>query len=140
MKPGTVFKWNNFPVPQFGGPQKPRWFIYLGGTGYFITPEQAHFSTTTTSDIHNKTGYVFKAEDSIFEQDCILNRDERPYTRLKSELENNPDIEIKGQLSNQQMKDIYNLISLSKQYSKKIKWDIYNSLNMEGITGLRKPR
>jgi len=44
---GTVFRWDHFPIPRYGGKTKPRWFISLGETGPFsqlaiLSPQQPH--------------------------------------------------------------------------------------------------
>ncbi|MBA7498762.1 hypothetical protein ES704_01499 [subsurface metagenome] len=50
------------------------------------------------------------------------------------------DIEEKGQLTEPILKNIYNLILKSKNISMKVKYDIHDNYNREGITGLKKPK
>jgi len=50
------------------------------------------------------------------------------------------DIEEKGQLTEPILKSIYNLILQSKNISIKVKQDIHYNYNLEGITGLKKPK
>jgi hypothetical protein len=148
LKPGTIFKWNDFPYPKIGSKIKPRWFICLGDTGLLSCPIFIHICTTTTSINDFKPGgtrekhRVFsfdKKRYPCFDEDCILDFDERPYSLPEGTLESNSDIEIKGELDKQTMKLIYEGIFKSQFYSPKILLDIHTSLNKIGITGLRKP-
>ena len=148
MKPGTVFKWKNFPYPRIGNEIKPRWFICLGDTGILLTPIIIHFCTTTTSIDDFKPGrnreshHYLKFETKnypCFDTDCILDLDEPPFTELRESLEINKGIEIRGELNKETMKLIYKGILKSSHYSAKIKLDIHASLNRIGITGLIKP-
>ena len=148
MKPGTVFKWNKFPTPKLGGELKSRWFIYLGDTGILSKPILAHFSTTTTSVYDFKSGgnrvshryfSLKKTKYPFFDEDCILDYDEVPYSEQKRILEINTDIEVKGHLDREGLRSIYNGILRSQFYSPKILIDIHSSLNQIGITGLTKP-
>lgn len=148
MKPGTVFKWKEFLYPKFGGELKARWFIYLGDTGLFSVQIIAHICTTTTSLDDFKAGgkradhrhlLIKKAKYPFFDEDCILDYDERPYQKEKKVLESNPKIEVKGELDHTCMKDIYYGIWKSNYYSPQIVLDIHSSLNQIGIYGLKKP-
>ena len=148
MKPGTVFRWREFLYPKFGGESKARWFIYLGDTGPFSTPILAHICTTTTSLDDFEPGgnranhrhlFIKRARYPFFDEDCILDYDEEPYSSKKEVLESNPEIEVKGELDQNCMKDIYYGIWKSNYYSPKVVLDIHSSLNQIGITGLRKP-
>jgi hypothetical protein len=148
LKPGTVFKWKNFPYPRIGYEIKPRWFICLGDTGIFSTPILVHFCTTTTSIEDFRPGgnrashHYLKFErknHSCFDADCILDFDEPPFPESQGALEANKDIEIRGELNKESMKMIYKGILKSQHYSARIKLDIHASLNRIGITGLMKP-
>ncbi|MFW6137804.1 MAG: hypothetical protein ACOC7U_01390 [Spirochaetota bacterium] len=148
MRVGTVFKWNDFPDRRLGGELKPRWFVYLGDTGKFRTPVIAHINTTTTQlldfqpggkrygHIHN----IFKAEETPFECNCIIDFSSPLYHYHKEDLEDNPDIEIKGELNEEILKILYNKMVESAYYSKIVLLDIHRSYNMAGITGLKKPK
>jgi len=141
LKPGTIFKWNRFPYPKYGGELKPRWFIYLGDTGLISTPIIAYICTTTTrgkKQLHHCLPLP-RAKYPYFEEDCILDFDEEPYQEAKNALETNRDIETKGQLDHESLKAIYRGICTSKYYSKKLLLDIHTSFNQIGITGLKKP-
>jgi len=89
LKPGTVFKWKNFPYPRIGDKIKPRWFICLGDTGKLLTPILAHFCATTTSIEDFRPGgnreshHYLKLERKnhlCFDADCILDFDEPPFS------------------------------------------------------------
>jgi len=145
---GTVFRWKDFPEPR-SGEVKARWFIYLGDSGLFSQVLIAYLCTTTTQIHHFKAGgnrsthdhHLFrKSPDSPFEEDCILDFDERPHALAKSTLENNSDIESKGKLNEQTLRMIYNRILKSRFYSKIILRDIHESFNKTGIAGLKKPK
>jgi len=91
VKPGTVFKWNNFPFPRFGGQGKPRWFIYLGNTGKILTPTIAYIQTTTSKITSYQTGgpkvnhdyLLLRAINTPFEKDCIIDFSIQPIRILK---------------------------------------------------------
>ena len=148
MDAGTVFKWNNFKDRQYGGELKPRWFICLGDTGILTSPIIAHISTTTTKKAafeiggsrHKHAICTFYARETPFEEDCILDINEAYYPIVQADLQNNPDIEIKGQLTHDQMRMIYNRFRSSDQFSKKILLDIHESFNKVGVSGLKKPK
>lgn len=57
---------------------------------------------------------------------------------LESEIQNNKNIKIIDQISNEKLKLIYEKLLLTG-ISKKIKNDIHISLNSTGVTGLKKP-
>lgn len=148
MDVGTVFRWKDFPEPR-SGEVKARWFIYLGDSGPFSQVLIAYLCTTTTQIHHFKSGgnrsshdhHLFqKAPSSPFEEDCILDFDERPHAVAKSTLENNPCIEPKGKFDEQTLRMIYNRILKSKFFSKVVLRDIHESFNKAGITGLKRPK
>jgi hypothetical protein len=148
LKPGTVFRWTDFPYPRIGDEIKARWFICLGDTGILLTPIIVHLCTTTTSIDDFKPGgnreshHYLKFERKnhpCFDADCILDFDEPPFPEPQSSLETNKNIEIRGELNKEVMKLIYGGILKSPHYSPKIILDIHMSLNQIGITGLRKP-
>lgn len=146
---GTVFRWNKFPDPRFDKEIKARWFIYLGDSGILSQVLFAYICTTTTSKTrHSQIGGIqqthhlieFKTKNTPFENDCVLDCDEPPYSYGKKLLENHPDIEIKGKLEEPKLREIYNSINRSFSYSAIIKDDIHNSFNKAGIAGLKKPK
>ena len=146
MKAGDVFRWVNFPYPQIGTEIKPRWFIYLGNSPSYLTPIIAYLCTTTTSLMDFEKGgrreghkyYRFGKGKYPFEEECVLDFYERPFSFSKQELETNKDIEIRGSLDDGTIREIYEGIYHSSYYSRQEKIDIHDSLNLIGITGLRK--
>ncbi len=148
MRIGTVIKWNNFKDGRKGNIIKPRWFICLGDSGYFSIPFVIHVSTTTTQISDFQQGgkryfhayKLFIASNTPFEVDCVLDFDEPPFSYSKETVDNNPDIEIKGVLDDNNLRSIYNNLLKSKSYSRKILLDIHESLNKIGIENLKKPK
>lgn len=147
MKPGDILLWKDFPYPQMGGKIKPRWFIYLGDSGILSNPIFAYICTTTTQMADFEKGgkreghrhFCFKKGEFPFESDCLLDYDESPYHHLtKQELEKNTNIQVMGNLGQRLMREIYEGIYSSRSYSRIIKRDIRESINLIGISGLRK--
>ena len=151
MEVGTVFLWDNFPFSKLSGSSiKPRWFIYLGKTTITSSPIFVFLGTTTTQ-LHyyesngERCGHLFikfGEGEFGFEKDCVLDLDKDLYVQIKESifLSFEEDINIKGKLSEQKLREIYNLILKSRRIPKIIKRDIHHSFNMAGISGLRKPR
>ena len=148
LKVGDVFRWIDFPDPR-GGPIKPRWFVYLGETGSLSQVAFAYLSTTTTTLDDFKAGgkrslhdhHVFKKEEvTFFDEDCVIDYEERPHTVKISKLETHlADIEPKGKLPTDKLRMIYKRVLKSDNYSKSILNDIHDSFNRSGIMGLRRP-
>jgi len=145
LKPGTIFRWKNFPYPRIGDEIKARWFVCLGDTGILSTPVIVHFCTTTTSKDDFKPGgrrashrylTLEKKRYPFFDEDCILDLDEPPFAEPRETLESNRDIEIRGELNKETLKLIYEGILRSRYYSARVLLDIHTSLNGIGITGL----
>jgi hypothetical protein len=107
-----------------------------------------YHNNTTTKVEDFKRGGQREKHDSIrfepaktpFEAECVLDTDERPHTIGESMLQNNPNIEIKGKLTEQVLRTIYNGLLKSVAYSKEIILDIHRCFNDIGITGLKKPK
>ncbi|MFO7715289.1 hypothetical protein [Desulfosarcina sp.] len=150
LKVGLVFRWNNFPDNRYGDGDKARWFICVGFTGAFSQIALVHSYTTTTQLHHFESGgfrrghshFIFKcAEHICFEQDCAIDFDESPYSiSIVKIAQFGPDIEEKGTLREETMRMIYKRTIGSRQISLMVKKDIYNSYNLAGITGLKKPK
>ena len=148
MKPGMVFRWDDFPYPKLDSKIKARWFIYLGDTGPFSTHILVHLCTTTTKIKDFQLGgnrashkhLVLNAEDTPFEEDCLIDFNVGPDSFPKQEVEGNPKIQVKGELQTTIIRDIYNGILGSRFYSKQVLMDIHASLNNMDIMGLRKPK
>jgi hypothetical protein len=148
VNPGDVFRWKDFPYPRIGSEVKARWFIYFGNTNVFLDPVRVHLGTTTTNRQDFQKGgrreshrhFLFEKGKHPFAKECLLDFDEDPDAFPKKELENNPDIELKGPLDVKTLRRIYEGIYQSKRYSPKIKEDIYFSLkDIPGIGSLKKP-
>ena len=123
--------------------------MYLGRTSITGSPVFALLCTTTTQLHYYETGgersghliVRFREGEFGFERDCVLDLDGSFYSDLEESLliRYESDIEIKGKLPEQKLREIYNLILRSKRISKKIKRDIHHSFNMAGIKGLKRP-
>jgi len=120
----------------------------LGDTGLLSTPIIVYFCTTTTSEDDFKPGgrrenHRFlkfeKKKYPCFDEDCLLDFDEPPFTEPGKSLESHKDIEIKGELDKYTLKSIYEGVLRSQFYSPRVLLDIHSSLNQIGITGLRRP-
>lgn len=148
MNAGSVIKWIDFPNPRHGDEIKTRWFICLGKTGLFVKPEFLYLCTTTTNFVDFEKGEKreghrkihFYSNSSPFEEDCILDIDETPYSIEESKINNNSNIMHKGKLIENKLREIYNQIYLSPYYGLKVKIDIHNSFNKINITKLKMPK
>ncbi|MBA7658554.1 hypothetical protein ES703_66510 [subsurface metagenome] len=120
----------------------------MGDTGKIIKPIISYCQTTTTQISDFTLGgnrskhdhYILKAHETPFDQDCVIDLHIPPLPFEIIQLEKNEDIEIKGQLDLNTLKVLYNKILKSRCYSKMEKSDIHTSLNLIGITGLKKPK
>lgn len=147
---GTVFRWDNFSSHRFGGESKARWFICLGFSGIFAQVAVVYLSTTTTQLQHFGTSgtrrshshFIFKTnQHPIFEEDCAIDFDERPYHANEAKIKScQNNIIIKGQLNEDTMRMIYKRFFGSRPLSVIELSDIYNSYNNAGIFGLKKPK
>ncbi len=150
LEVGTVFRWDHFPLPRYGGETKPRWFIYLGETGPFSQIAIIYLATTTTQKDHFEVGGDRYRHDflrferkqyPVFEEDCILDFDDAPYSIEKdSFLKAKDDITKQGTLREETLRMIYKRFLLSGSCSKMVMNDIHNSYNKAGIKGLKKPK
>lgn len=146
----TVFRWDHFPLPRYGGETKPRWFIYLGETGPFSQIAIIYLATTTTQKAHFEAGgdrhhhdyFRFETKQfKVFEEDCILDFDEAPYPIEKDRfIKAMGDVTNKGTLREETLRMIYNRFSLSGFCSKMVIRDMHDSYNKAGIMGLKKPK
>lgn len=148
MRSGDIFRWNNFPDPKYDTKDiKARWFVYLGDTGKLSSPVISYILTATTNLAligpgrvkHGHTVCRYHPNNSPFEQECIVDIDEGTYPVEAKKLEDNPDIEIKGPLTDQQMRELYNKLLRSRHYSKTELRDIHRCFNDAGIAPLKRP-
>jgi len=147
---GDIFKWNNFPDPRIGTTIKPRWFIYLGETGYLSQIQFLYLSTTTTQiqdfqpggkrSSHDK--FTFKKSNfPFFEEDCIIDFDEQIFSVPKTKIqEKKDDIEMMGNLNIDMLRMIYKRLLKSPYCAPMVLNDIHESFNRAGITQLKKPK
>ncbi len=150
LQVGTVFKWDNFPSPRYGGETKARWFIYLGETGQFSQIASVYLCTTTAQTDHFKTGgsrerhshFKFEVRQfSEFEKDCILDFDDPPQPIEKAKFFNKKkDIDVRGRLSADIIRMIYKRYLQSGSCSKRVLLDIHESINRDDISGLKRPK
>jgi hypothetical protein len=147
MQLGSVFVWNNFPFRE-EGKVKNRYFVYFGESHYPDNPIKVFLITTTSRIYHyeeegarkNHNYYRFKAgsfgfiEDSILDLDSYYDIDKKEFEKYKG------DITEQGKLPKDILINIYNLILKSKKISIKVKQDIHDNYNLEGIKGLKKPK
>jgi len=146
MNAGTVIKWNKFKDREYGGELKPRWFVCVGHTGLLASHELCYLFTTTTQleqfeaggPREHHTFCKFDPNKTPFEYECIMDFDEGLYPYPPAKLENNPDIEIKGILDEQNMRMVYNRAVRSPLLSPTEKLDIYDSFIKAGID-VKKP-
>ena len=150
MKVGDVIRWNNFPDPRYAQPLgKARWFICLGKSSSITPPVKFYIHTTTTQIQSFQPGgpsekhphLVFNAGEFGFEETCVLDIQEGPYSCSESDINRNlSNIEIKGTLDNRTLITIYNLVNESPNIPKITKRIIRESLSLIGITGLKQPK
>ncbi len=145
---GDVIWWNEFPYPKDGG-IKARWFIYLGRSSVFHAPIFTYLCTTTTQiekfeSGGPRTGHASKRFDiknfPVFDRECVLDFDEELYEINENIIDRHRfNIEIKGSLDENTMRNIYKQLLRSGICSKVILRDIHESYNRDGITGLKRP-
>lgn len=146
MRVGTVFFWNRYQRHPTADP-KGRWFIYFGKTVYGLQPLLYHIGTTTTqlhyyrNDGIRKNNIIvqFTAKECGFESDCILDIDRDIFSDNANRIEGNSEIHIKGQIPDAKLRDIYLLISKSRNVAKMVKRDIFFCFRSDGIKNLPKP-
>ncbi len=147
MQLGSVFIWKYFPFRE-EGKEKDRYFVYFGESHYPDNPVKVFFITTTSRIYHyeeegarkNHNYYRFKAGSFGFIKDSVLDIDSYYNIEKKDFEDYKEDLEEKGKLPEIILKNIYNLILKSKNISMKVKQDIHYNYNLEGITGLKKPK
>ena len=148
LKVGDVIRWNDFPYRR-SGEIKPRWFIYLGRSSFITTPTYLYFCTTTTQLQHYAVGgqrsnHACKRFDvcqfPMFEENCILDYDQDIYDLLEDKfIKCKANIDIKGSLDSDTMRNIYKQYLKSDTCSPIILNDLHDSFNRDGITGLKRP-
>jgi hypothetical protein len=149
METGTVFKWINYPE-QTDGIIKDRWFVYFGTSSILSKPLNVFiFTTTSKTNLYepwnvrgnNKNTINFKAGEFGFDVNCILDVFYFQNNWTIGEFEKYKDnFDIKGKISDEKLKIIYEKILKENSIQKIIKTDIRINLNNIGIFGLKKPK
>lgn len=149
MDTGTVFKWTNYPK-QIDMKTKDRWFVYLGTSSILSEPLNVFiFTTTSKKELYepgnkrenNKNTINFKAGESGLDVDCILDVFYFQNNWTLGEFEKHKDnFDIKGKISDEKLKIIYEKILKENSIQKIIKTDIRRNLNDIRIFGLKKPK
>ncbi|MCX6090695.1 MAG: hypothetical protein NTX88_10090 [Candidatus Atribacteria bacterium] len=146
MKVGDVIRWNNFPDPRYSQPPgKARWFVCLGKTSSVTPSVMIYIHTTTTQIQHYPPGgprarnphLLFNAGSFGFEEPCVLDFSEDPYSYPESDINKNiSNIEIKETLDKNTLIIIYNMIFDSPHIPKITKRIIRESLNLNVVLWL----
>ena len=150
---GDVFLWSNFPfIRDLDSTPKPRWFLYLGKTAYGVTPIIAYCCTSTQEDHHKEEyepgGKRFKnlfltipKGEGGFTEASILDFTMNYYSDLSETIIDThaADITIQGRLCTDRMRQIYKVILSARNIPTIQKRDIFNSFNLAGIAGLKRP-
>lgn len=150
MKIGDVFRWDDYPK-QKDGMLKARWFIYLGLSSILSNPQNV-FLLPATGEIllynngcrrqNHKNIMRFSSGDCGFEMDTIVDLNFFENNWELNEFNNyTNNMTIRGSVSNNQLKSIYNLIFESDYYIQKIIiTDLRKNLNSIGIFNLKIPK
>lgn len=139
MQIGTIIRWANFPIPQYGGRRKPRWFLCLGITRQLNQPKRFYFHSTTKTIRPSINHFPFKkVKYNFFAKDCYLYFNEPPYLFSRQEL-GIPEIMAVGKIDKADLGIIYEGIRKEQRYSRMELLDIYNCFNLNGIIGINKP-
>lgn len=151
FKVGDVFIWIDFPyIRDISSSAKNRYFIYIGKTKVFVTPLCLYIITSTTQIKYYNQGEerynhnfcrFFKGECG-FEEESVIDVDFNFYSDITQEqIEDcKDDIKIIGKVPMEKLRHIYNLILKSRKIPGIVKFDIYNSFKLEGITGIKRPK
>lgn len=156
MDVGDVFTWDQYPYSN--EETKRRWFVYLGE--YKDNPDPFDDTssimiiapTTTTQTQYYEPGER-RAENPFvrfspnegfgFTEECILDLAHGdlviPQDIFLKDVESQK-IQIKGKLSDQKLREIYDKIYHSRGYSLMLKLQIHDNLNKAGISNLPKPK
>lgn len=115
VKPGDVITIESFDLQNLGGKDKRIWSIYMGMDGLFDSPVFVYFCRTTTQIHDFKPGgkrenhkYRLLSKGQYgFEEDCLLDFSEKPYTGITKEKFNSYTVDIKDRLPDQIIKEIF---------------------------------
>jgi len=115
LLPGDIIVLDKFDMQHFPGEDKPIWIIYFGVDSIFDCPIFVYFCKTTTRIDDFKSGRKrdshkykkFSKGQYGFEEDCLIDFNEKPYTDITKEKFNSYTITKKGRLPNQDIKEIF---------------------------------
>lgn len=143
MQPGSVFRWDNFPLPKDNGKEKARWFVHLGCTGIYVCPAVIYLVTSTTQIQHYVPGgsrarnlaiRVDPAPATPFDSECVIDLDSGFYNVDPATIAGfGTSIEIKGVLSKLHMQQLWQLIDASTKIPKIVKRDIKRCFEDSGV-------
>jgi hypothetical protein len=149
MEIGTVFKWLNYPKPQYGR-VKDRWFVYFGTTSILSLEQNVFiFTTTGKTKLYEKGGsreshkniIRFEVGEYGFEMPCVIDSYFFQNNWPVEEFNNyRSDHEVKGKLPNQVLSDFYYKLLNEGNIETIIIKDIRRNLNSIGIFNLKVPK
>jgi hypothetical protein len=134
MLPGDVLRWNEFSLQKGPGPDKARWFIYLGDNGRFIVPAVL-FAVTTTTQLEafepegpragHRVVRFDPAPSSPFAEACLVDVEFDRYEISASYFaECASSIEPMGQISKEKLLELWRIVETSTHFSAKVTKDI----------------
>ena len=143
MVPGDVLRWKEFELKRGTGPDKPRWFVFMGDNGKFVCPAVLFLLTSTTQMHYYKEGesragrHIVKFEAtpaSPFSEDCVLDVEHDHYELSREHFDACKDsIESIGRISEKKLLEIWHVIEKSQSFSPKVKKDIRSCLVLHGM-------
>lgn len=135
LKPGTVLLWHEFNIPNYLGKIKPVLFVFLGQDSILECEIYIHLHRFTSKiKDHPLTIRFSCGEYGIFDCDCILDFNEKPYPIENNYYQENiSKIKPLGLLPEDIIRRIWNCIKKSNFYSKKTRSRIRDYLYNHGI-------
>lgn len=150
MEVGDVFICGKFDDMSIVDTGKKRWWcIFLGESNSLDSPSIfCYFHHTTTQlehyrpsgDRHSHSVLWIKEGQWGFAENCLIDFESSPFSKPRSFFSKGQQIEVKGKVTEEGLRRIYDKIINSGSYPPKVKKDIFESFNRAGITGLRKPK
>jgi len=149
MEIGSVFRWDEYPK-QRDGEIKPRWFIYLGLSSILSEPQNVFLLPSTTQiELYRRGGRrqnhkkikIFKKDYCGFKDKSIVDIHFFENNWTLEEFDSfRRKMVLKGKLSNDDLRQLYELILTNDYYIEKIIIvDIRRNLNGIGIYNLKIP-
>ena len=146
FKVGVLFRWTNYNF-QHDNVVKDRYFIFLGKTNEFLTCNIDYHVITGTSQIHYYQTGELRAKahflrfavnehslplETIFDVD--LNLESHHITTFRDAC--NEQMSIVSQLSDEELRVLFDKIAESDRISLQVKTDIRNAFDQSGIKNL----